>query len=70
MEDSFTIDQVGNGFGVIQENYIYGALYFCYYLSSTSDHQALDPGGWGPLLYCVARKQKQTVYVPLLLQAL
>ena len=30
-----------------------GALYFYYYcinISSTSDHQALDPGGWGPLL--------------------
>ena len=23
-------------------------LYFYYYISSTSDHQALDPGGWGP----------------------
>ena len=55
---------------MIQENYIYGALYFYYYyISFTSDHQALHPGGWGPLLYCVARKQKQTVYVLMLLQA-
>ena len=23
-------------------------LYFCYSISSTSDHQALDPGGWEP----------------------
>ena len=28
---------------------IYCALYFyCYYINSTSDHQALDPTGWGP----------------------
>lgn len=55
---------------MIQEKYIYGALYFYhYYVSFTSDHQALHPGGWGPLLYCVARKQKQTVYVLTLLQA-
>ena len=41
-----------NGLGMIQAHYIYWALYFyCYYISSTSDHQALDPGGWGPLLY-------------------
>ena len=38
--------------GIIQGHYIYCALLFCYYyISSTSDHQALDPGGWGPLLY-------------------
>ena len=37
---------------MIQENYIYCVLYFYYYyISSTSDHQALDPGGWGPLQY-------------------
>ena len=41
----------GGGFGMIQVPYIYCALYFCYYyISSTSDHQALDPGGWGPLI--------------------
>ena len=34
---------------MIQGHYIYYALYFYYYyISSTSDHQALDPGGWGP----------------------
>ena len=28
---------------------IYCGLYFCYYhINSTSDQQALDPGGWGP----------------------
>ena len=35
---------------MVQAHYIYCALYFhFYYISSTSDHQALDPGGWGPL---------------------
>ena len=41
----------GDGFGMIQAHYMYCALYFyCYYISSTSDHQALDPGCRGPLL--------------------
>ena len=40
----------GNGFRMIQEHYMYCALYFYYYsISSTSDHQALDPGDWGGL---------------------
>ena len=34
---------------VIQVHYIYRALYFCYYVSSTSDHQAVDPRKLGPL---------------------
>ena len=34
---------------MIQVCYIYCAHYFYYYcISSTSDHQALDPGSWGP----------------------
>ena len=34
---------------MIEEHYISCVLYFCYdCISSTSDHQALDPGGWGP----------------------
>ena len=37
--------EVGDGFRMTPEHYIY-----CYYISSTSDHQALDPRGWGPLL--------------------
>ena len=38
----------GNGFRMIQAHYVYCALYFYYYyISSTSDHQALDPGGLG-----------------------
>ena len=40
----------GDGFRMIQVHYIYCVLYFYYYyISSTSDHQVLDPGGWGPL---------------------
>ena len=43
--------RTGDGFRMIQARYIYCALYFyCYYISSNSDHQALDPGCWGPLL--------------------
>ena len=35
-----------------QVHYISCALYFYdYYISPTSDGQALDPEGWGPLLY-------------------
>ena len=35
---------------MIQVRYTYCALYFYYYcISSTSDHQTLDPGGWGAL---------------------
>ena len=37
----------GNGFRMIQGCYPHCALYFYhYYFSSTSDHQALDPGSW------------------------
>ena len=37
-----------DGFRMSQAHYIY--LYFYYYYTrSTSDHQALDPRGWGPL---------------------
>jgi len=37
---------------MIQVHCIYCALHFYYYyISSTSDHQALDPRGWGLLSY-------------------
>ena len=53
LEDNFTMDGSGmrGGLGMIQAHYIYRLLYFYYdyYISSTSDHQALGPGGWGPL---------------------
>ena len=40
-----------DGFGMIQTYYIYCELYLYYYdISSTTDLQALDPGGWEPLL--------------------
>ena len=36
----------------IKAHYIYSVLYFYYfYISSTSDHQALDPKVWGLLPY-------------------
>lgn len=39
----------GDGFGMIQAHYIYCALYiYYYYITSTSDHQALDVRSWGP----------------------
>ena len=38
-----------DGFQMIPEHCMYYVLYFdYYYISSTSDHQALDPRGWGP----------------------
>ena len=53
VEDSFSMNLgAGDGFGMIQACYIYCALYFYYYYTgSTSDHQALDSGGCGPLIY-------------------
>ena len=42
---------VGIGIWIIQVCYIYGVLCFYYfYISYTSDHQALDPRGWESLL--------------------
>lgn len=56
MENNFPMDQGGrDGFGRIQARYIYCALYFSYYISSIADHQALDPGGLGPLLQSTFR---------------
>ena len=46
MEDNFSTHQEGDGFRMIQAKYIYCALYFCYYIGSTSDRQALDLGVW------------------------
>ena len=40
----------GDGFRTIQVRYVYCVLCLYYYISSTSDHQAFGPGGWGPLL--------------------
>ena len=41
----------GDGFGKIQVHYIKFALYFCYFISSSSDHQASDTSGrWGTLV--------------------
>ena len=50
--------RLGDGFGfrMIQVRYTHCALFFFslffyHYISSTSDHQTLDPGGWEPLPY-------------------
>ena len=41
-----------DGFGITQTYHIYCVLYYYYYnINSISDHQALDLGAWGPLLY-------------------
>ena len=48
---------------MIQVHSIYHALYFYYYyISFTSDHQALDLRGWGPLVYTIlgVGKKKKT----------
>ena len=52
VEDDFSMDQSGDGLGMIQAHYIYCVLYFhYYYISSSSDHHLLDLRGWGPLLW-------------------
>ena len=43
VEEFFPQTQGVGGFGMVQACYSYCALYY-YYISSTSDHQALDPG--------------------------
>ena len=51
-EDDFSKDGLEVGrLGLVQAHYIYCALYFYYYCtSSTSDHRALDPRDWAPLI--------------------
>ena len=50
VEDNFSMDEKRDGFRMIQVHNIYSALYFYYYyISSTSGHQAVAPGGWRPL---------------------
>ena len=52
VEDSFPMDwRWGHGLGMSQARYAYYAFrFYYYYICCTSDHLALDPGGWGPLL--------------------
>ena len=49
VEDNLSMDQDAGGGGggwlMFQGHYTCYALYFCSYISSTSDHQALDLGG-------------------------
>ena len=48
MEDDFSVNQrQEDGFRMIQARYIYCELYLhYYYITSTSDHQAVNPRGW------------------------
>ena len=50
---SFSTDwYVGGGFRMIQAQNFYCVFYFYYYyISPTSDNQALDPRDWGALFY-------------------
>ena len=52
MKVSFSFDGgEKDGFRMIQACYIHCTLYFYYYyISSISNHQALDPRDWGLLL--------------------
>ena len=55
IEDIFSMDLWGDGFRVIQVHYIYCVLYFYYYyISFSSDQQALHPGGWEPVLQLIS----------------
>lgn len=49
-EDNVSTDWGGGWFQNDSSALYFCALYFYYYyINSTSDHQALDPRGWGPL---------------------
>ena len=47
------------GFKMIQTHDMYYTFnFYYYYISPTSNHQALDPGGWGPLHVVAASPRK------------
>ena len=51
-----------------QEHYTHCTLYFySYYISSISDHQGLDPGGWGTPALAYNLQHPNTI-LPSLLQ--
>ena len=54
----------GSGLGMIQAHYIYCTLHFCYYIGSTSGHQALGPGGWGCCSIVVVSKPDRSAAAP------
>lgn len=57
VEDNFSTDWWGgDGSKMISRALHLCALYFSYYISSTSDHQALDPRGWGLLPWWISIK--------------
>ena len=49
VEDNFSLDGVGGGW-LLDDSRVLHLLCSYSYISPTSDHQALAPGGWGPLL--------------------
>ena len=53
-----------HGLGMIQVHYIYCTLYsYFYYISSTSDHQALGSGGWGLLVSGMQKRVTCALFV-------
>ena len=52
LEGNFSADwSQGERYRIIQVHYTCALYYYYYYyISSISNHQALDPRGWGPLL--------------------
>ena len=61
MEGNFSTDRVGREwFGYDSGTLHLLCTYFYYYdISFTSDHQALDPRGWGLLPYIISKLMKQ-----------
>ena len=54
VEGNFSMDWAGQGLGRwfgddSSSSYLCALYFYYYYISSTSDHQALDPGCWRPL---------------------
>ena len=50
MYDNFSVDREGGRFqGDSGALHLFALYFYDYCISSTSDHQAFDPGGWGPL---------------------
>ena len=51
---NFSMDQRwGEVWGLFKHMIPIALYFYYYYISSTSDHQALDPRGWGALCYTV-----------------
>lgn len=63
MEDEiFQFDREGDGFKMIQVYCILVFYFAIYYISSTSDHQALDPEAGDPELKSAAQLMSQAMF--------